>query len=180
MPDLSSDLRRTLLQLARNSIQIYLTSGDKLNFQTDLPEFNLRRGCFITLRKAGELRGCVGTFDASEVLYKNIIRMAVAAAFQDTRFPPLGKDEFSQVKIEISVLGELEKIQSLDEIELGKHGVYIKLGHRSGTFLPEVAAEQGWSVQEFVMACAREKARLSTDEISRAEIYRYPVEKFKE
>lgn len=180
MPDLSFDSRRQLLQLARNSIEVYLASGDHLQFETPLPELNLKRGVFITLRKSGELRGCVGTFDSREILYKNILRMSVAAAVQDSRFPPLKKEEMPQIKIEISVLGELQKVNGLEEIEIGKHGVYIKKGNRSGTFLPDVAVEQNWDATQFVMFCAREKARLSPEEISQAEIYKYEVEKFKE
>ena len=179
MPDLSLN-SRTLLQLARNAIEAYLSTGRHLVFQTDLPHLTAKRGCFVTLRKTGKLRGCVGTFDAREPLYQNIIRMAPAASCQDSRFPPVTKEELPFIRIELSVLGELEKVNSLEEIKIGKHGVYVKLDHRSGTFLPEVAVEQKWSVAEFVTYCGREKARLSPEQCTRAEIFRYEVQKFKE
>lgn len=180
MQDLSSNSQRLLLKLAREALENYLETGDRLAFQTDWPECNLKRGCFVTLRKGGALRGCVGTFNADLPLYQNLIRMAVAAGFQDTRFPPMTKQELGQVQIEISVLGELEKVHSFNEIEIGKHGIYVKLDSRSGTFLPEVAVEQKWSVPEFVTYCAREKAGLDPEECAFAEVYRYEVEKFSE
>jgi AmmeMemoRadiSam system protein A len=179
MQDLSSN-KQTLLQLARNAIEIYLSTGNYLSFKTDAPELTAKKGCFITLRKGGELRGCVGTFDRETPLYQNIIRMAPAAAVHDTRFPAVTKEELPRVRIELSVLGDLEKVESMNDIEIGKHGVYIKLGQRAGTFLPDVALEQKWSVPEFVNYCAREKARLSPEELKRAEIFRYEVQKFKE
>lgn len=179
MPDLSLN-SRSLLQLARNAVEVYLATGQHLVFQTDLPELTAKRGCFVTLRKTGKLRGCVGTFDAHRPLYQNIIRMAPAAACQDLRFPPVTKEELPFIRIELSVLGELEKADSLEGIEIGRHGVYVKLDNRSGTFLPEVAVEQKWSVPEFVTYCARDKAGLSPEECTRAEIFRYEVQKFKE
>lgn len=180
MPDLSSNNRKLLLELARNSIKLYLETGDHLVYETVAPELKLFRGCFVTLRTGKDLRGCVGTFETHKPLYENVSRMAIAAAFQDSRFKPVSKAELSQVKIEISVLGELEKIESVDQIEIGRHGVYVKLGESSGTFLPEVAVEHKWSAPEFVVFCAREKAGLAPEECGRAEIYRYEVEKFKE
>lgn len=180
MPDLSSNNRKLLLELARNAIKTYLETGDHLRYETPIAELKISRGCFITLRIHKELRGCVGTFETHKPLCDNVIRMSIAAAFQDPRFKALTKSELNQVKIEISVLGELEKIDSVDLIEIGRHGVYIKLGNRSGTFLPDVAVEQKWSAPEFVIFCAREKAGLSPEECARAEIYRYEVEKFKE
>ncbi len=180
MPDLSSNNRKLLLELARNSIKTYLETGDHLHYETAVPELKIPRGCFVTLRINKELRGCVGTFETHKPLYENVARISISAAFQDSRFKPLSKPELSQAKIEISVLGELEKIESVDQIEIGRHGVYVKLGEKTGTFLPEVAVERKWQAPEFVVFCAREKAGLTPEECTRAEIYRYVVEKFKE
>lgn len=179
MPDLSSN-KKVLLELARRAIETYLAAGNHLDYKTEDPALVVKRGCFVTLRKAGELRGCVGTFDTQTPLYENILRMAPAAAFQDSRFSPVRKEELPLIRIELSVLSEMEKVDSLEEIKIGKHGVYIKLGNRSGTYLPDVATKRKWSVPEFVMSCAREKAKLAPEEISRAEIFRYEVQKFKE
>jgi len=113
-------------------------------------------------------------------LIENVIRMAIAAAFKDTRFPPLEKNELPQIHIEISILGELEAVQSLDEIQIGVHGIWIKHKNGQGTYLPEVATEQNWSRDQFVMYCAREKAGLSPEACAEAEIFRYEVCKIKE
>ncbi len=180
MPDLSSNSRRTLLQLARSAIKTYCLTGDHVAFRIEEPELQIRRGCFVTLRKDGKLRGCVGTFDDHRFLCDNVARMAVAAAFQDHRFPAVTKNEIDQIHIELSILGELEKVNALNEIEIGKHGVYVRLEERSGTYLPDVAVEQRWQVPEFVTFCAREKAGLRPEECAKAEIFRYEVEKFKE
>lgn len=180
MPALSSNSKKILLELARSAIKTYCLTGDHAAFRIEEPELQIRRGAFVTLHQAGKLRGCVGTFDHHRFLCDNVARMAVAAAFQDHRFPPVHKNELDQIRIDVSVLGELEKVNSLNEIEIGKHGVYVKLGDRTGTFLPEVAVEQKWQVPEFVTFCAREKAGLKPEECGRAEIFRYEVEKIKE
>lgn len=180
MPVLSSSNREFLLALARDSIRVHLESGDWPQISPHDFELDKPSGCFVTLVKKGELRGCVGTFDAGRPLVENVKRMAASAAFQDTRFPALAKAELGEIKIEISVLGPLVKMNSLEDIVIGKHGVYVKLGARSGTFLPEVAVEQKWSREEFLMWCARQKANLSVAEIAKAEIYLYEVEKFSE
>ena len=181
MPGLSSNSRKALLELARNSIRGYLATGDPVLPAVEFPELLIKHGCFITLKtKDGALRGCVGTFDDARPLYENVARMAIAASIQDRRFSPLTKEELAGVRIEISVLGPMEKVQSLDEIEIGRHGIYVKHGAQSGTFLPSVAVEQKWSVAEFVTFCAREKAGLNPEQCAKAEIYKYEVEKFGE
>lgn len=180
MPDLSSSNRAELLAAARKAIAVYLETGDHYVVEAADAKMDLRRGCFVTLRKGGRLRGCIGTFNDSQPLKENIPRMAVAAAFQDPRFSPVDRGELAKIKIEISVLGNLEKIASIEEIELGKHGILVRLGPRSGTFLPDVAAEHKLSREEFVMLCAREKAGLDPKEIACAELFRYEVEKFSE
>ncbi|MBN1688281.1 MAG: AmmeMemoRadiSam system protein A [Candidatus Omnitrophica bacterium] len=180
MPDLSSNHQKVLLALARKSVQTQLESGDTFPFETQDQELMTHRGCFVTLRLRGQLRGCVGTFFSEDALYENVRRMALAAAFQDTRFDPVTKPELKDLKIEISVLGDLEKVENFNQIEIGKHGVYVKFGTRSGTYLPEVAVEQKWLPIEFIMYCAREKAGLLPEECRQAEVFRYEVDKFKE
>jgi uncharacterized protein (TIGR00296 family) len=106
--------------------------------------------------------------------------MAVSAGFQDPRFPPLSRGELDQVHIEISVLGGFRKMNSIEELEVGRHGVWIKCGLKSGTYLPEVATEQGWAAEEFVRHCAMEKAGLKAEELPRAEVSIYEVVKMTE
>ena len=180
MPDLSSADSKKLLDIARRTLSDQIKTGEVPRFVIEDPPLLLTRGCFVTLYKHGSLRGCVGTFDASKPLYQNVMRMVLAAAFQDTRFQPLSKEELPLIRLEISVLGKLEKIHSPEEIEISRHGVLVRYGQQSGTYLPSVARDQGWDAWEFVMRCAREKAGLTPEECAQAEIYRYAVEKISE
>ncbi|MDP3919766.1 MAG: AmmeMemoRadiSam system protein A [Candidatus Omnitrophota bacterium] len=180
MLDLSSNSRSKLLELARESIRQHISTGDSLTFETSDPELTIKAGCFVTLRQRDSLRGCVGTFEPTKPLYENVLRMACSAAFQDVRFSPVSKEELPGIHIDISVLGEPFKMNSVDEIEIGKHGVLVQYGDRRGTFLPEVAVEQKWNAAEFITFCAREKAGLSPSECGRADVYLYEVLKFSE
>ena len=180
MLDLLSTERKTLLQLARDSIKHYLETGDRLEANVRQESLTQKCGCFVTLRKNALLRGCVGTFSADQPLFQNVLRMSIAAAVQDTRFPPVSKPEVTELKIEISVIGETFPMTSPDEIEIGKHGVLVEHGNRSGTFLPDVAVEQNWNAQEFILWCAREKAGLKPAEIANARVSLYEVIKFSE
>jgi len=130
-------------------------------------------GVFISLYKNGKLRGCIGRFVEGQPLWRLVKEMTFASATTDPRFSPVTPDEVDQIAIEISVLTPFRKIQSVDEIELGRHGIYIKKGGRSGTFLPQVASKTGWSVTELLEHCAHDKAGLARDEWQSADIYIY-------
>jgi len=137
-------------------------------------------GAFVTLRKNGDLRGCIGRFDASEPLYTVVQQMAVASSTEDHRFPPVVAQEVNLLEIEISVLTPMRRIKSIDEFELGKHGIYIKKGMRAGTFLPQVATETGWTREEFLGHCAQDKAGIGWDGWKDAELYVYEALVFSE
>jgi hypothetical protein len=130
-------------------------------------------GAFVTLKKYGNLRGCIGRFDASEPLYKVVQEMAVASSTQDYRFKPVEAGEVSELEMEISVLTPMRHINSVDEFQLGKHGIYIRKGNRSGTFLPQVAAETGWTREEFIGHCSQDKAGIGWNGWKDAELYIY-------
>ena len=130
-------------------------------------------GAFVSLHKQGRLRGCIGHFGEDIPLYEIVAEMARAAAFEDPRFQPLSRDELDDLDIEISVLTPMRRIQSLDEFELHRHGIYIKKGYRSGTFLPQVADEVNWTKEEFVGHCSQDKAGLGWDGWRDAELYVY-------
>lgn len=180
MPDLSSNERIVLLKLARQAIESRLKSTPEPDPAQALPWGGKPRGCFVTLFREGALRGCVGTFDADHALVENVIRMARAAAFQDTRFSQVTRPEIDKLRIEISVLGPVTPLKNLEELEMGRHGILVQYGARSGTYLPQVAVEQGWSREEFVTRCAREKAGLTPAECASARLSVYTVEKFGE
>jgi hypothetical protein len=112
------------------------------------------RGAFVTLRSGhgagAALRGCIGRMSATESLIRTVRDMAVSAAFEDPRFPPVEKNELGGISIEITVLSPMRVIARVEEIEVGKHGVYMTKGGHSAVFLPQVAAEQGWNRDELL------------------------------
>jgi AmmeMemoRadiSam system protein A len=140
--------KKNLLKLARMTIKNQLTHGNE-TIDYEFPE--IKRGAFVTLHKHGELRGCIGTFRSDKNIKEVVQDMAIAAAFEDPRFPPLKKEELDEVDIEISILSPLKRIKSIDEIEVGKHGLYITRGFRSGVLLPQVATEYNWDRETFLV-----------------------------
>ena len=172
-----------LLKIARNTIETYTKNGkikniDDKGFSSQL---HTPAGAFVTLHSAdGKLRGCIGQFDAKIPLYKVISEMAIAASSRDYRFKPVTLNELEDIELEISVLTQMIKIQSIDEITLGKHGIYIVKDGKSGTFLPQVADESGWTKEEFLGYCARDKARIGWDGWKDADIYIYEAIVFSE
>ena len=140
------------------------------------PALSQKCGAFVSLHRQGRLRGCIGHFGEDYPLHKIVAVMARSAAFEDPRFKPLGRNELADTDIEISVLTPMRRIQSIDEFELHKHGIYIRRGHRSGTFLPQVADEVNWTKEEFVSHCAQDKAGIGWDGWKDAETELYVYE----
>jgi hypothetical protein len=172
---LSDADKKALKDIAFNSIRDSLDGKPivqpTLNFQ--LSTLNSKCGAFVSLHKHGRLRGCIGHFGEDYPLHEIVAEMARAAAFEDPRFMPVTRDELDDLDIEISVLTPMRRIQSLDEFELHRHGIYIKKGYRSGTFLPQVANEVNWTKEEFVGHCSQDKAGLGWDGWRDAELYVY-------
>ena len=164
-----------LFTIARNSIHKMLYENQKLTIDPSTISPNLKKnmGAFVTLNIDGNLRGCIGRFTSDDPLYEVVNQMAIASAFDDTRFTPLSKEEFNKIKIEISVLGPLKKIKNISEIVLGKHGIYIKKDFRSGTMLPQVATGNHWTLEQFLGYTSRDKAGLGWDGWKNADIYIY-------
>ncbi|NLA50353.1 MAG: AmmeMemoRadiSam system protein A, partial [Bacteroidales bacterium] len=165
-----------LLNIARNNIKTVLAEGKRTTAADPAkapPALRQPMGAFVTIRIDGKLRGCIGRFTSSDPLCEVVRSSAVSSAFEDPRFSPLTSEEFEKCDLEITVLGPLKKIKSIDEIILGKHGIYIRKDQRSGTMLPQVATEQGWNVEEFLGFTSREKAGLDWDGWKDAEIFIY-------
>ncbi len=147
---LTREERIFLLKLARNAIEAEL-SGRALELPlVSSPGLLEKRGAFVTLHKHGQLRGCIGNFVSEKPLYETVADMAIAAAFQDPRFRPLGPHELPEIDIEISALTPLEPVSSPEEIEVGKHGIYLINGPYHGVLLPQVATEHGWDRYTFL------------------------------
>ncbi len=180
--NLAPDDKRILLKIARESIENELENDliPKINTGELSDNVKLNCGAFVTLTKNGNLRGCIGRFTANEPLYKVVQEMAKAAAFRDTRFLPVVRREMKSIDIEISVLTPLKRIYSIDEFTLGKQGIYIIKGNRTGTFLPQVAKSTGWNKEEFLGHCARDKAGIGWDGWKTADLYTYEALVFDE
>jgi AmmeMemoRadiSam system protein B/AmmeMemoRadiSam system protein A len=148
--ELSAADKKTLLALARHSIEWYLDSG-----MTPLPRnfdaaARIPQGAFVTLKKHGELRGCVGHMAEDMPLCRTVCGMALMAAFEDQRFQPVAADEMKDIEIEISALTPFKPIPDASRIVLGRDGVVIRKQGRSAVFLPQVATEQGWTRDEML------------------------------
>ena len=172
---LNDEEKRMLKNIALTSIKDSL-EGKRIAqpiFNSQFSIFNSKCGAFVSLHKQGRLRGCIGHFGEDVPLHEIVAEMARAAAFEDPRFMPVTRDELDDIDIEISVLTPMRRIQNLDEFELHRHGIYIRKGYRSGTFLPQVADEVNWTKEEFVSHCAQDKAGIGWDGWRDAELYVY-------
>jgi len=141
--------RRELLAVARLTIEQYLSKGKSPSISSVTAAFQENRGAFVTLHRGEELRGCIGTFDANTPLLDTVQRMAVAAATQDPRFTRVRLEELPDLKLEISVLSPLAPIAP-EEIQIGRHGLYLSRGNNHGVLLPQVAVEHGWDRETFL------------------------------
>jgi MEMO1 family protein len=152
---LSDSEKKKLLEIARQSIESFLKDGTIPVF--DVTKSLARRGAaFVTLNEDDRLRGCIGQVVATEPLYKTISECAIKAATSDPRFKPVTAGEVPRLKLEISVLTPLEKVTSLDSIQVGKDGLMISLGGKRGLLLPQVATENSWSRIQFLeQTCAK-------------------------
>lgn len=147
---LSEESKKLLLTIARESIALKFDGKD---FPTQRPQdANLvdTRGAFVTLKKQGTLRGCIGRLETSQPLWRTVASMARAAAFEDPRFPPLTRDELASTEVEVSVLTPFEPLGDPKSLVVGQHGLLIEKGYHRGVLLPQVAVEQGWDAGEFL------------------------------
>ncbi len=141
--------RAALLGIARAAVRHYLGASAAPALPADGPLAE-PRGAFVTLTKAGELRGCVGTFTPKGSLAATVARMAVSAATEDPRFEPVRLDEVDDLDLHVSVLAPRRPMRDPAELELGRDGVVVQLGWHRGALLPRVAVEQGWDRETFL------------------------------
>ncbi len=163
-----------LLTIAREAIIHHVKQFD---YQPEIPtdkELKTHSGCFVTIKQNGHLRGCIGNFQSQQPLFHEVATMAVAAASQDPRFPPMSRAELNNFSLEITVLSPLEKIEEINQIEVGIHGIYIVKGSNRGVLLPQVATEYGWDLLTFLQQTCH-KAGLTEDawQLPETEIYRF-------
>ncbi len=147
--------QQELLRLARATLEVRLSTGSDPEYHTSRPNLRTRAGAFVSLHNGDELRGCVGQIVPDRELYRIVQHCAVSAATEDMRFSPVAAEELNLLKIEISVLTPLRRVQNPEGIEVGRHGIYIARGHNRGLLLPQVATEYGWDRQVFLAQTCR-------------------------
>jgi AmmeMemoRadiSam system protein A len=170
--------RRELVDLARQSVSARV-SGIAMTHPslTDLPQ---AFGVFVTIKRAGQLRGCLGTLDCVCDIGPEVARCAADAASADPRFTPVAFHELAELSIEVSVLGPLERIDPFEPgaITIGHHGLVVEQGRCRGLLLPQVATEWNWTREQFLrQTCV--KANLAPDAWRHgAIVYRFDAEVF--
>lgn len=173
--DLNQKEKQSLLEIARNTLETFINEGGLSEVEAGSLTETMKEpaGAFVSLYMGGRLRGCIGNFSPTKPLYLVVQEMTLAAATRDQRFAPVESPELNYIDIEISVLTPLQKISSPDEFQLGKHGIYMTKDGKSGTYLPQVAADTGWTTEEFLGHCAREKAGIGWEGWKDADLYIY-------
>ena len=177
---ISEEEKLELLEKARSAVISFIKTGEKAKIIPPISNgiINEIAGGFVSIYVDNELRGCIGNFAGKKTLNEVVQTGAVSAAC-DHRFKGLCKDELHKMQLEISVLTPLKKIKSIDEIEMGKHGIYIKKGLNTGTFLPQVAAKVDWDLNKFLGYCSRDKAGIGWEGWKTAELFTYEAVVFR-
>lgn len=155
-PPLSDAARRDLLGLARRSLEAHFRGDPPPRLGSDRAEsFGQVRALFVTLRRRGELRGCIGTLSPEGDLSRMVPRFALRAAFEDPRFPPLSAEELPDCDIEISVLTPPAPVEDPESVEIGRDGLIVEARGQSGLLLPQVATEWGFDRERFLAEVCR-------------------------
>jgi AmmeMemoRadiSam system protein A len=154
-PDLADDERRALLKLARKSLTHWLKTKESLpeaEQEACAVGETSRMGlnCFVSLHDRGQLRGCIGTLASDKPLFRSVASMAISAGARDPRFPAVSAEELERCDFEVSALGFLRHVESLEEIHVNRHGLLIEAGPKRGILLPQVARKHGWSARELL------------------------------
>jgi len=148
--ELKQDEKNILLDIVKKTIASRVNGKEAPKFKVDSEILKEKRGAFVTIKKHDRLRGCIGYIKAVKPLWETVQEMAVAAAFHDPRFPALKPEELPGLSFEVSVLSPLKRVEEINEIQLGKHGLYIVRGYNSGLLLPQVAVEHNLDRESFL------------------------------
>jgi AmmeMemoRadiSam system protein A len=148
--ELSAADQELLFRVARDSIQARLKGETAVLPPATSPILSQPRGVFVTLTRQGRLRGCIGYLEAAKPLLAAVQEMAAAAAFNDPRFPALRQEELADLELEISILTPMQRIKNIEEIQVGRHGLYLEMGPHRGLLLPQVATQYGWDRLTFL------------------------------
>ncbi|MBF0499533.1 MAG: AmmeMemoRadiSam system protein B [Candidatus Riflebacteria bacterium] len=175
------ELKQEALTVIRQTLESVLSGGKVPAVTFKHPRFKDNCGVFVTLKKAGELRGCIGLIEGIRPLGEGIQDMAVAAATEDSRFSPMTASELKEVSIEVSILSPMIPVKDLSEIQVGRDGVLLRAHGRSGVFLPQVATEQGWDRDTFLTnLCYKAGLPPGSHKQPDAKLYRFTADVFGE
>ena len=177
--ELTAKEKNTLLDIVKTAIAAKVNNKEIPELSIDSETLKEKRGAFVTLKKKGQLRGCIGYIMPVKALGETVQEMAIAAAFHDPRFPSLKPEEVRDLTFEISVLSPLKRIKDINEIEVGKHGLYIVRGYKSGLLLPQVAVEYEWDKETFLKeTCYKAGLPMQTWMDKETEIYIFSADYF--
>ncbi len=165
-----------LVELAKKTIETYIKEKKIINPpETLTQEMRQKAGVFVSLKKKGQLRGCIGTFvPTCENVAQEIIRNAIESAFSDPRFPPVTRDEFDELEISVDILTEPQAVSSIKELDAKRFGIIVKSGNRRGLLLPDLS---GVDTPEMQIEIAKRKAGIGPDEP--VELYKFEVKRYK-
>lgn len=165
-----------IVELARQTIEEYIRTGKTISPPRDLsPELAARSGVFVSLKKKGNLRGCIGTFESTkDTVAEEVIRNAIAAATQDPRFQAVEEDELVEIEYSVDVLSTPEKITSIKDLDPKKFGIIVVQGGRRGLLLPDL---EGVDTVEEQLKITKMKAGIWTDE--NLDIFRFTVTRYR-
>jgi hypothetical protein len=179
--NLDHDEKQKMLEYVRALlVSQFQKNATEPQLATSSEVLNEKRGVFVTLKKKGELRGCIGHIVTNEPVRKTLREVAIGSAFHDPRFGPLKTDELKDVTIEISILTIPAVINSFKDIRLGIDGIVVEQGWKTGVYLPEVATDTGWNQETFFKNCALTKAGISADSLDKTKIYAFQTDSFQE
>jgi AmmeMemoRadiSam system protein A len=175
---LSEKDKQELLILSRKTLENYFNNVF-LDYNLDSKFLNSHLGAFVSFYENEKLRGCIGKIKSDIELYK-LIKYLTIETLKDDRFEKLKKEDLQNIKIEISILTPLKKINDVNDIILGKHGIFLMNGYRNGTFLPKVAIETNWTITEFLGHCAQDKMDLNWNDWKTSDIFIFETETINE
>lgn len=161
---LTKEEGKILLDIARQTVEGYVQEKKIPEFDIERKRLKEQEGVFVTIKKGNRLRGCIGQIvSPGQPLWELTRDMAISACSQDYRFESISAKELGEINYEISVLSIPKEINRWQDVKLGRHGVIIERGLRTGVFLPQVAEETGWNLEEFLSELCSQKAGLAPD-----------------
>jgi len=166
----------SIVELAKRSIEEFVRKGRTISPSMEpFPEFAARAGVFVSLKKHGSLRGCIGTFHpCRNSIAEEVIQNAIAAATQDPRFAPVTEDELDDIAYSVDVLSAPEKIETIHDLDPKKYGVIVAQGMKRGLLLPDL---EGVDTAAEQLRIAKTKAGIWSDE--QLEIFRFTVTRYR-